>query len=59
MDKGTIRNLIRGFYDVQKLRISTGNRIVANFHAKLGRKPGQKLDEIDPESKKILDQLVK
>lgn len=59
MDKGTIRNLIRGFYDVQKLRISTGNRIVANFHAKLGREPGQKLDEMDAESKKILGQLVK
>jgi len=58
MDKTIIRNLVRGFYDVQKLRISTGNRIVANFHAKLGREPGQKLEEMDPESKKILDQLV-
>jgi len=58
MDKSTIRNLIRGFYDVQKLRISTGNRIVANFHAKLGCQPGQKLDDMDYESKKMLDQLV-
>ncbi len=59
MDKITIRNLIRGFYDVQKLRISTGNRLVANFYAKLGRKPEQKLDEIDAEGKRILEELVK
>jgi len=58
MNRNVIRNLIRGFYDVQKLRISTGNRIVANFHAKLGREPGQKIEEMDAESKKILEQLV-
>jgi hypothetical protein len=59
MDKNIIRNLVRGFYDVQKLRISTGNRIVANFYAKLGREPGQKKDEMDAEGKQILERLVK
>lgn len=58
MDKNFIRNLVRGFYDIQKLRISTGNRIVANFHAKIGRAPGQKLDEIDAEGKRMLETLV-
>ncbi len=59
MNRSVIRNLIRGFYDVQKLRISTGNRIVANFHAKLGRAPSQKIEDMDTESKKTLDLLVK
>lgn len=58
MDKNFIRNLVRGFYDIQKLRISTGNRIVANFHAKIGCAPGQKLDEIDAEGKRMLETLV-
>lgn len=41
MDKA-MRILVRGAYDVQKLRISAGNRIVGNFRAKLGQSPGEK-----------------
>jgi len=31
-----LKAIIRGHYDIQKLRIQIGNRIVANFRAKLG-----------------------
>lgn len=50
----TIRNLVSGAYDIQKLRIQAGNRVVANFKAKLGQQPGQKEEEIDDEGQKIL-----
>lgn len=36
IDKGTIRVSVRSAYDLQTLRIETGNRIGANFRAKLG-----------------------
>jgi len=36
-----IKSIVRGVYDVQKLRIQTGNRVVANFRAKLGIPPGK------------------
>jgi hypothetical protein len=36
-----LRIFVRGAYDLQKLRIQTGNRIAANFRAKLGQKPGE------------------
>ncbi len=35
-DRTLIRAIVRGAYDAQKLRIETGNRLVANFRAKLG-----------------------
>lgn len=34
--KNDIRLAVRGVYDVQKLRIQTGNRVVASFRVKLG-----------------------
>lgn len=53
-DRNTIRAMVRGAYDLQKLRIETGNRLVANFRAKLG------LDENpeDTEGKKTIDALL-
>lgn len=57
MQKEMLRNMVRGFYDTQKLRISMGNRLVANFYAKLGRKPSQKKDDMDDDSKEILEKL--
>ena len=36
-----LRPLVRGFYQLQKLRIQTGNRLVNHFMAKLGVKPGE------------------
>lgn len=48
----TIKAIVNSCYDVQKLRIQTGNRIVANFQSKLGIKPGKK-----PETKEV-DRLL-
>ena len=55
MDKMILRTFVRGAYDVQKLRIQTGNRIVANFKTQLGQAPGTKEDELSDEAKSILD----
>ena len=37
--------MVRGGYDIQKLRIEMGNRLVANFRVKLGIDPGTKADD--------------
>lgn len=52
-----LKTLVRGMYDVQKLRIQTGNRICTNFKAKLGQMPSQSEETLDEESKKILQQI--
>ena len=54
-----IKTLVRGAYDVQKLRIQIGNRIVGNFKAELGQEPSQPEAELEIEEKKILDTLRK
>lgn len=51
---GNLRTIVRGAYDIQKLRIQMGNRIVGNFKAKLGQQPGKPEEEMDAEGKKIL-----
>jgi len=53
----SLRALVRGAYDIQRLRIMTGNRIVAQFKAKLGQKPSESEEELDDDSVEILDQL--
>lgn len=57
MQAANLRTIVRGAYDIQKLRIQMGNRIVGNFKAKLGQKPGKKEDELDAEGKTILADL--
>lgn len=52
-----LRVIVRGAYDVQKLRIQMGNRIVANFKAKLGQAPSESEEELDAEGKQVLDDL--
>lgn len=42
--QATMRALVRGTYDVQKLRMATGLRVVANWKAKMGAVPGEKDD---------------
>lgn len=42
-----IKGLLASFYDSQKIRIATGNRIVASFNIQMGIKPGEKLDTAD------------
>jgi hypothetical protein len=51
-----IRVATRSYYDSQKLRIQTGNRIVASFRDKLGIMPSQAEEDV-PEGKNILDAL--
>lgn len=52
-----IKIMVRGAYDIQKLRIMMGNRIVANFKAKLGQKPGMSEEELEEAEKTILATL--
>ena len=54
MRKETLRTLVRGAYEIQKLRIQAGNRIVANWKVKAGQTPGEKEDVMDDEGKKLL-----
>lgn len=49
-----VRSLVRGLYDVQKLRIQIGNRLVANFKAKLGIDLKTPEDKADADSKRVL-----
>ena len=53
----TLRAMVRGAYDLQKLRIQMGNRIVGNFKVKLGQKPGMSEKELKTFAKKLLKTL--
>ena len=56
--RNTLRTLCRSAYDLQKLRIETGNRIAAQFKSKLGGKPGKKeAQTIDEEGQGLLKDL--
>ena len=57
MNRQNLKTIVRGAYDIQKLRIQMGNRIVGNFKVKLGQEPGKKEDEIDAAGKLILKNL--
>lgn len=58
MTHSNIRVMVRGAYDLQKLRIQTGNRIVANFKSKvLGQEPSAPESDLEKEEKNILDLL--
>ncbi len=57
MQREQLRTLVRGAYDIQKLRIQMGNRIVGNFKVKLGQKPGEKEEEIEEDAKAVLADL--
>jgi hypothetical protein len=53
-----LRSLVRGAYNIQKLRIATGQRIVNNFKVKLGIAPSKKEDgELDAKGKEILAKI--
>lgn len=54
-----LRSTVRGAYDIQNLRIQTGNRIVANFKARLGQKPGEKEEDIGAKEQTVLNTLRK
>lgn len=52
-----IRCLISNVYDLQKLRISAGNRITTSFYISLGINPSEKLDTAEDGNKKFIDRL--
>lgn len=57
-DNSIIRSMVRGTYDLQSLRVGMGNRIVANFKAKLGLKQdGMSEKQLAKQEKDILDML--
>lgn len=56
-DRRTIKSLVSTVYQLQKLRIQTGLRVVGNAKVKLGQQPGEKEDDLDDQAKEILLQL--
>lgn len=52
-----LKTMVRGAYDIQKLRIQMGNRIVGNFKAKLGQEAGLPENELNAEGKLILKSM--
>lgn len=53
-----MRAMVRGMYDIQKLRIQIGNRIVANFKAReLGQSASKSEKELADEERNILKEL--
>lgn len=55
IQKEKIRNLVSSYYDMQKLRIQTGNRIVASFNIQLGQAPSTKQEDMSEEQKALID----
>ena len=51
-----IRTMVRGTYDIQKLRVGMGNRITRNFKSKLGytEANGMTEDDLEKQNKKVL-----
>jgi|SRR5690606_22382316 len=52
-----LRTMVRGTYDLQKLRVGTGNRIAANFRSKLGIQSSQPEEDLEDDEDAILKQL--
>jgi len=53
----TIKTVVRGAYDIQKLRIQMGNRIVGNFKDKIGQEPSKSESTLDSNGKMVLSAL--
>ncbi|MCK5606594.1 hypothetical protein KAR91_32130 [Candidatus Pacearchaeota archaeon] len=56
--KQNLKAMVRGCYDIQKIRIATGNRIVANFRSKLGLESSEK-EKDKKEASKLLKRIRK
>lgn len=52
-----IRTLIANIYDQQKTRIAVGNHIVASFNIQMGQAPSTSQNDLDTQTKAVLDQL--
>jgi len=57
--EGYLKELVRGAYDIQKIRIQIGLRIVANFKTQLGQEPGEKEDTMEIQAQSILSEIRK
>lgn len=55
--KEKIRNLVSSIYDIQKLRIATGNRIVQSFNTQMGQEPQTKQEEMEEDTIKLINAL--
>lgn len=55
--RAAIRALVRAFYDVQALRIQSGNRLFANFRAKLGLLPSEAESQLPDAYKELLAKI--
>lgn len=51
-----VRLMVRGYYDLQKLRIALGNKCFAQLRSKLGLAPSDK-EVTDKEAAKVLDKI--
>lgn len=52
-----LRAMVRGAYDLQKLRIQAGLRLCANFRSQIGQAAGDVEEDLDDEAKEILEKL--
>ena len=52
-----LKTLVRGAYDIQKLRIQTGNRAVMNFKSKLGLEASEKEETLEDDAKKVMAKI--
>ena len=57
--KAKLVQLVKNKYDIQKLRISAGNRIVASFNIQMGQKPSSPQEEMSDDGKKLLSVVQK
>lgn len=54
----SLKQLVRGIYDMQKLRIATGNRLCAQVRTRLGQAPGVPADEaLSPAVRQLLEDI--
>jgi len=55
--QSNLKVLVRGAYDLQKIRIQMGNRIIMNWKLRLGMKPTAKEDTIDKKGQQLLAKI--
>jgi hypothetical protein len=56
-DKAALRQVMRNLYDLPKMRVQMGNRLVGHFRIQLGQQPGTPTDDLAPEAQKLIAQL--
>lgn len=57
IQKEKIRNLVSGIYDIQKLRIAIGNRVVQSFNIQMGQKPSESQEDMEKEAQSMIKTL--